>query len=329
MHSNVPDLHDTDDHFDSLAAKFAGRFDGGRTDHRGRKPGGNAEQKSRRHLEELATIAADAGAADQGAVFQTSYRPSKHEAGWLLESLKTFYDQAQIGDVLALVRGGKEASVYLCTGGDAIDADLVAAKVYRPRQFRQLSNDAAYRQGREVLTEEGRPIKPRDDRTIRALGKKTAYGLQVAHTSWLTYEFSTLESLYRAGAAVPQPYAVAANAILMEYIGDSVGAAPILNSVRLRREEAERLYAETLRNLRLLLSQGWAHGDLSAYNILYWEGEITLIDFPQVTNLRNNPHAQEILYRDVIRVCEYFQRQGLAIIPQDVAEEMWFYYGQG
>ncbi len=36
------------------------------------------------------------------------------------------------------------------------------------------------------------------------------------------------------------------------------------------------------------------HGDLSAYNILYGESTITLIDFPQMVEARHNPHAFEL-----------------------------------
>src|SRR5262249_18812985 len=43
-----------------------------------------------------------------------TYMPSKHEAGWLLDSLRPFFDQGFIRDVLALLKGGKEASVYRC-----------------------------------------------------------------------------------------------------------------------------------------------------------------------------------------------------------------------
>ena len=48
------------------------------------------------------------------------------------------------------------------------------------------------------------------------------------------------------------------------------------------------------------------HGDLSAFNILYWEGKVTLIDFPQVTLSESNHNAYRIFQRDVRRVCEYF-----------------------
>src|SRR5436305_7994656 len=51
------------------------------------------------------------------------------------------------------------------------------------------------------------------------------------------------------------------------------------------------------------------HGDLSAYNLLYWEGKLTLIDFPQGTSSHANQSAHVILHRDVQRVCEYFARR--------------------
>ena len=51
--------------------------------------------------------------------FNTTYQPSRHEEGWLLESLRSFYDREMITDVLAQVKGGKEANVYACTASPA------------------------------------------------------------------------------------------------------------------------------------------------------------------------------------------------------------------
>jgi RIO kinase 1 len=82
-----------------------------------------------------------------------------------------------------------------------------------------------------------------------------------------------------------------------------------------------------MRNVKLMLDLGWLHGDLSAYNILYWEGEITLIDFPQVASVHNNSQAHFILQRDVERVCEYFQKQGVKCHPDRIVEDMWKRYG--
>jgi hypothetical protein len=71
------------------------------------------------------------------------------------------------------------------------------------------------------------------------------------------------------------------------------------------------------------VAHGLIHGDLSAYNILYWEGRITLIDFPQVTYAASNRNARAIFERDVRRVCEYFLAQGVQVEPSHMAAELW------
>jgi RIO kinase 1 len=232
-------------------------------------------------------------------------------------------DGLLISDVLGQVKGGKEASVYRCEGHPATGQALLAAKVYRPRQFRNLRNDAMYRQGREVLKGDGRAVKKTDQRIARAVGKKSAFGVQVQHTSWLMYEYTTLERLHTAGAAVPKPWGVNDNAIMMEYIGDEYEAGPALNEVRLDPDEVEPLFRETLRNIELMLNMNLIHGDLSAYNILYWDGKITLIDFPQVSNSRANDKARFILGRDITRVCQYFSGQGLDCDAEAILNDMW------
>jgi len=259
--------------------------------------------------------------------FKTTYQPSRHEEGWLLDSIRSFYEEALINDVLAMVRGGKEASVYRCAADPSTGVALLAAKVYRPRQFRNLRNDALYRGGREILTAGGHAVRSDDHRTIRAIGKKSAYGMQVSHTSWLTHELVAMQKLYEAGGAVPKPYAGAENAILMSYVGDERIAAPTLNHLRLKKDEAEYVFNEVMHNIRLMLIHNLIHGDLSAYNILYWDEEITLIDFPQVVNAAGNDMAYPILLRDIQRICEYFDTQGLRRDPASLTQDMWQRYG--
>ncbi len=309
------------DHYEDL-------FDPLKTDRRARrarKP--RAAPRAKKLERQVLTELADATDALEGE-FKTTYQPSRHEAGWLLNSLRSFYDQDLITDVLALVKGGKEASVYRCAANPVTGDTLLAAKVYRPRMFRQLRNDRMYREGRAILTAEGRAVKKNEHRTMRAIGKKTAFGVEVAHTSWLMYEYTTLQRLYQAGAAVPKPVVASENAILMSYIGDDRMAAPLLSEVRLDRGEMALLFDEVLRNIHLMLQHKVVHGDLSAYNILYWEGEITLIDFPQVTDVLTNRNAYVILQRDVTRICEYFARQGLIHDPMPLVESLWHRYVQ-
>jgi RIO kinase 1 len=295
----------------------------------GRKAGRFAVPLFRDSSEEgKGRIIAEIDEAGEDTVFKMTYPPAKFEAVWLRSSLRSFFEQDLIVDVVAQVKGGKEANVYRCLAHPRTGVELLAAKVYRPRQFRNLSNDQLYREGRQVLTGDGRPAKATDQRIMRALGKKTAFGVQVGHTSWLMHEYTTLGRISRAGGAVPSPVSANENALLMSYQGDARRAAPSLQEVRLGRREATPLFREVLRNVELLLQHGLVHGDLSAYNILYWEGEVTLIDFPQVTEVRSNRNSQFILQRDVKRVCEYFARQGISSDAVAIADDLWERYGE-
>ena len=293
-----------------------------------RAPGSpkNEKQKFELHRAEIQKLAEVAGLEN---VWEITYTPSRYEGGFLRDSLQPFYAQDQIVDVMAQVKGGKEASVYRCKAHPSVGVEWIAAKVYRPRQFRNLRNDAIYREGRQLLTsEDGRPqaVKPHDDRTARAVNRKTAFGAQVRHTSWLMYEFSTLQLLHAAGVPVPKPYGVGENAILMEYVGDEQMAAPTLHEVRLDDDEVGPLFERTRQSIALMLQNGFVHGDLSAYNILYWQGEIRLIDFPQVIDTQSNRSALAVLNRDVMRVCQYFRRYGLRVDHSRLARELWERY---
>lgn len=299
------------------------------TGHRAqRRPKANHRPK-KAHSQIIAELTDDTSDVELG--FNTTYKPSRYEAGWLLSSLYSFYDEGLITDVLALVKGGKEASVYLCQAHPAVGTDLLAAKVYRPRMFRNLRNDKMYRQGREILVAGGNPAGRDSGYIERAIRNRTPFGLQAAHTSWLMYEFTAMERLHEAGAAVPRPIAPGDNALLMSYHGDEQTAAPTLNTVDLEPDEARELFQEVMRNVDLMLQHDLIHGDLSAYNILYWApegapGEITLIDFPQVVNLHANVKARLILQRDIQRVCEYFGRQGVACHPDAIMDDFWRRY---
>ncbi len=264
---------------------------------------------------------------DSSSNFQFTYQASRHEAGWLIQALSGLYESNWIKDVLRLVKGGKEASVYLCISNRSshLRQHYLAAKVYRPRMLRNLRNDAIYREGRGDLDIEGHEI--RDDRMERAIRKRTAFGQELRHTSWIGHEFKTLQALHNAGADVPVPYASNENAILMSYIGGKTTPAPTLNTVDLDPEEAQDLFQRVVRNLGILLANHRVHGDLSAYNILYWKGEITLIDFPQAIDPESNRSAYRVFARDVARICEYFIRQGVNCQPTRLAADLWTSHG--
>jgi len=253
--------------------------------------------------------------------FQFTYKAARFEEAWLLDSLVEIADHQWISDVLRKVKAGKEASVYLCKSGDEVDLPYVAAKIYRPRALRNLKNDAEYRVGRVDLGPDGAALWKEAD--VHAIAKRTSYGEEVRHSSWIAYEFKTLELLYAAGADVPKPYAMEKNAIVMDFVGDAATAAPALNAISLDLDEAKILFDRVIRNIEIMLANNCIHGDLSAYNILYWDGGIKLIDFPQVVLPDGNPSAWNIFQRDVTRVCDYFSAQGIRCGARKLASDLW------
>src|SRR5690349_4063730 len=121
------------------------------------------KRKSKRFKHSYAELAPTTVEADttKEHEFRPSFTGSKHEQQWIMEYLGLFYEDHVISDVLRQVKGGKEATVYCCRADPSIGVDLIAAKVYRPRMFRQLRNDAVYRKGRETIGEEGKEVRGR------------------------------------------------------------------------------------------------------------------------------------------------------------------------
>ena len=247
--------------------------------------------------------------------------PKHHERQWVIDSIGPFYRDNIVSDVTRIVKGGKEANVYTCTAHPASGFAQLAAKLYRPRMLRHLKNDAVYKAGRTLRDAEGKQIKGRREKL--ALQQKTKFGKEVDIQWWIGNEFRAQQTLYNAGADVPQPIGHIGNTILMAHIGDEFQAAPTLSETGITAAEAQPLFDRIMDNVALMLENHLIHGDLSAYNILYWEGNITLIDFPQMIEARHNPHAFELLQRDIQRVADYFARYGVAADAQELALGLW------
>ena len=62
----------------------------------------------------------------------------------------------------------------------------------------------------------------------------------------------------------------------------------------------------------LLARAGYAHGDLSAFNLLVHRGRLVMIDLPQVVDLAANPQGPTYLQRDCVNVCRWFAAHGVA-----------------
>jgi len=253
--------------------------------------------------------------------FDPTFTGSRQERRWIRKSLFEFWEDRLLTDVLYRVKGGKEATVYCCRAHPGTGRERLAAKVFRPRMFRAMRNDHLYKQGRGMMDGEGKLVY--DRRSRLALRKKTAYGKALDTASWCMHEYRALVELHEAGADVPKPWACGPNAILMEFVGDEDGAAPVLQKLRLDRAAAAALFDRLVRNVEILLGEFRVHADLSPYNVLYHGGEIRIIDLPQAVDALRHPDAFGLFRRDVDRICAYFAKQGVETDAFALAHDLW------
>jgi RIO kinase 1 len=228
-------------------------------------------------------------------------------------SVEYFIDEGLITDVVRIIKTGKEASVHLCRANPATGHDLLALKLYHPLDRRDFRDESLYRDGEWIK-----------ERRIRvALEKRTRFGREVQGSIWVNREWETLNTLSEGGAPVPNPIAATHDAILMTYVGDAGAAAPQLRSVRPGPDEALYLFEQLVRAIEVMLFRNVIHGDLSAYNVLVWDGGVTVIDLPQAVDPRKNRHAEALLERDVSRICAHFDRYGVSSSPARIAADLW------
>jgi RIO kinase 1 len=211
-----------------------------------------------------------------------------------------------------VLKSGKEADVSLVErsspGGETC---LLAVKRYRSAEHRMFHRDAGYLEGRRV----------RRSRETRAMATRTDFGRELIAGQWAAAEFAVLSRLWQAGAAVPYPVQLLGTELMIEFIGSADGvAAPRLAQVRPTRADAPALYAQMVDVLRELADAGYAHGDLSPYNVLVHEGRIVLIDLPQAVDLVGNPHGLAFLRRDCGNICGWFAAHH---VPEASADDLY------
>jgi RIO kinase 1 len=101
--------------------------------------------------------------------------------------------------------------------------------------------------------------------------------------------------------------------VLLEFIGDTDGVgAPRLAESRPDPAELNSLWNQLVGAMTTLASMGFAHGDLSPYNLLVHHGRLVLIDLPQVVDVISHPDGRSFLDRDARNVATWFARAGQA-----------------
>ncbi len=137
--------------------------------------------------------------------------------------------------------------------------------------------------------------------------------------TWAQKEYKNLMALTAAGIKVPSPHIQKKNILIMEYIGDDSGPAPQLRNVEL--DDPEECFDIILDMVTMAFKKAkLVHGDLSEYNILYWDGPI-IIDVAQSVHIQH-PSSMEFLSRDLRNICKYFGRLGIQKNPSKLFTEV-------
>jgi RIO kinase 1 len=73
------------------------------------------------------------------------------------------------------------------------------------------------------------------------------------------------------------------------------------------------LFEQFRTTVSTLAQRGWAHGDLSPYNMLVHNDRLVIIDWPQIVDIIGNPQGPEFLHRDCHNMCAWFAARGLVV----------------
>lgn len=233
---------------------------------------------------------------------------------------------AALDTELGVLKTGKEADVFLverAVPGDPDRTSLLAAKRYRGRDHRQFHRASEYTDGRRVR-------RTRDQRAIE--DRKSSWGRAVAATQWADAEFRALTALWDAGAPVPYPVQVDDTELLMEFVGGladdgAYEAAPRLARARPAPDMLADWFDQVRDAMGVIARLGWAHGDLSPYNVLADGERLVIIDVPQIVDVVANPFGADLLHRDCRTMCAWFVSRGLDVdadeLFADVFAQAW------
>jgi len=135
-------------------------------------------------------------------------------------------------------------------------------------------------------------------------------------------EYDLLLACFNAGMNVPTPVGRVGNYLTMRFIGDGAEPAPQLRNVQL--EEPDLVLDEILDDYLIMYRDvNYVHGDLSAYNILWWQGRAWIIDMPQAYEVgpwANMKRAASLLRRDIVNLLQYFKKYGIRRDPDEIVK---------
>ncbi|KAH7443225.1 hypothetical protein KP509_02G026500 [Ceratopteris richardii] len=196
-------------------------------------------------------------------------------------------------DINGCISTGKEANVYhATTEGDAelaIKIYKTSILVFKDRE-RYVQGDYRFRHG-----------------YCRHNPRKMV-------KTWAEKEMRNLSRLKNAGIRCPTPILLRTHVLVMSFIGHDGWPAPRLKDASLSETKLRECYLEIVVNMRLMYQKcRLVHGDLSEYNILYFEGHLYIIDVSQSVDL-DHPRALDFLREDCLHVSDFFKKSGVSVM---------------
>uniref|UniRef100_A0A453RMW4 Serine/threonine-protein kinase RIO1 n=1 Tax=Aegilops tauschii subsp. strangulata TaxID=200361 RepID=A0A453RMW4_AEGTS len=149
--------------------------------------------------------------------------------------------------------------------------------------------------------------------------------------TWAEKEMRNLLRVRAEGIRCPKPLLLRLHVLVMEFIGKGGWAAPRLKDAALSDDKLRETYFEIVTTMRTLYQKcKLVHGDLSEYNILYFEGHLYIIDVSQSVDL-DHPSALDFLKEDCLHVNDFFEKRGIPVmtvtelfnfvVDQNIADE--------
>ncbi|KAM3210143.1 hypothetical protein ACQJBY_064273 [Aegilops geniculata] len=149
--------------------------------------------------------------------------------------------------------------------------------------------------------------------------------------TWAEKEMRNLLRVRAEGIRCPKPLLLRLHVLVMEFIGKGGWAAPRLKDAALSDDKLRETYFEIVTTMRTLYQKcKLVHGDLSEYNILYYEGHLYIIDVSQSVDL-DHPSALDFLKEDCLHVNDFFEKRGIPVmtvtelfnfvVDQNIADE--------
>jgi RIO kinase 1 len=138
---------------------------------------------------------------------------------------------------------------------------------------------------------------------------------------WAQREFKNLMRAYENKVSVPQPIAIKDNVLVMKFIGAEHPGFPQAAKMLKDSPGDEKMMKLVIAEMKKLYRAGLVHGDLSEFNILNFNGKPVLIDLSHSVTLLS-PSSNELLERDVEKICNFFCKKGFKLTKEDVLKEI-------